>query len=365
MSIWSTLKYHIVRAQFRAKDRVMFYEALSSRIEAGVAPYDAINRILDGYSHGGTRNWEPKAIIMADVVRRSRDGGRLAPALRPWIPSSECTSILAAEIQGKVSKGLDDCVTLVEGRQKMTAAIWAGVTKPIWLSLALGLGLSIMADSLIPSLLGGADPATLSGTPWLLYWISEIINRFGTAICAVLLLAVIAIAVSLPRWTGRRRMWIENLPAWCVISIPYRYYKLFNGVSFIINLAVLRGAGGEMKDHLGMLAGYANPWLHERITACIQTMNAGTNFGLALHKCGYDFPDRDMNALLGEIAQDANVEAILAKWGQRFLRSGITGLERLSAIGLSCYYVFFYAILGFVLHGGYSMTLAITDSLGR
>ncbi len=358
MSIFVPIYNLIVKLQFASAARTKFYETLTEMVDGGISAYDSVCRLHAAYSKNGKRNWEPKAIILSSIAQRMRsDDAKFAPAAAPWISQYETALLVASEESGNLATGLSECVVMLEAQTKMRQAVVKGTTYPAVMLTMLWFMLQVVAIQLIPSLMTGRDPNRLMGSSAALYDLSQFANNYSTIVATSIIVVVVAVYLSMSRWTGRSRLFMDNLPSWTLVSIPYQIYKMRHGTIFMVNISILRRSGGGKQniDHIHLLSESANPWLKERLHAVASRLRMGDSLGLALRNTGYDFPDIEMVELLAAVSESGKLEILLDKWGHRWLENGIKRIEFLSSLILAAGLITLYSLMGLVISGAFAM----------
>lgn len=125
--------------------------------------------------------------------------------------------------------------------------------------------------------------------PKSMYYASLFVKSWPFTVFVLLLIAaMIAYPISLPKWRGKIRNFLDRYP-------PYSFYRLQEGGGWLLAIPAIT-EGGHIKayDAVGQTAKVAQPWLKEKIMAVIRAMDTGKVFGDALHATGFNFPDREV-----------------------------------------------------------------------
>lgn len=235
-------------------------------------------------------------------------------ACRPWLPPEETMLIGAGLKSGHLPGALLDLAALLEAQGKIRRGVVDAVSYPIFL-LALLIGVFLfLALSFMPALTGVSDPRTWSGAAWALYEVSMLLaSPAGAVFFAAVALAFVAAMATLPHWTGRFRLKVENLPPWSI-------YRLMNGCVWLFTLATLLKGGIQMENILSdMLADEGtSPWLAERVKAVKAAYREEGNLGQILVNIKMHFPDDEVVDDLAGYAMDAafydNLYGIAKEW---------------------------------------------------
>jgi type II secretory pathway component PulF len=99
---------------------------------------------------------------------------------------------------------------------------------------------------------------------------------------------LVSISLSMARWTGATRLWVETIPPWSI-------YRMWQGSAFLLSLASMMTAGVKIDEKsLKLIASGSSPYLRERARAISQRISGGQNLGEAMASTGHSFPDAEL-----------------------------------------------------------------------
>ncbi len=324
-----TLNHAVLRMQFNASARVEFYETLSLLIENRVLLNDALREISKIASANGKHPKHPQALVSHDCMQSVAEGQPLSLALKKWTNVQETALLAAGEKTGNLRQAFDDLIRLINARQQIKTAVLSAALYPaVLIGLACVL-LNTVANQLVPKLVKTTDPQTWQGAAALLYQMAQFVTAYGKFTLAITLTFVLAIFITLPYLRGALRIFLDQIPPWSI-------YRMLHGATFLISLANLLRARIKLQDALLLLAAHAKPWLKERIEAALYGARIGANFGEALSRTGYAFPDKKAIQYLMILANQDGFDEAMSRFAQRWLQQSIQRIQAVAKAALAC-----------------------------
>ncbi|WP_196252863.1 type II secretion system F family protein [Pseudomonas aeruginosa] len=160
---WEQLQFAFYSKQFGRKERLQFYESMSTLLENGVPLKDAVAEVHKIFAHEGQHPFHPVAIASREALMGLSNGKRLATAMALYLPAQERALIEAGEMSGNLVQAMGDAVSLVEAQARIRATIWQALLYPSALSAMMVFLLCIVAYRMVPSLARLSDPVTWTG----------------------------------------------------------------------------------------------------------------------------------------------------------------------------------------------------------
>lgn len=314
-----------IKYQFDAKARLNFYRVLGRLLRNGVLIKDALDDMYRVASEEGQRPRLPKAVILHECQTAIAEGTLLSNALERWIGHQEASLIAAGEVSGKLAEALDDAAHYVRSKKGVAGAVAQIVAYPSVLGGLICVLLNIVAVKLVPKFSMTSDPSTWEGSARVLYVLSELVNRFGVGLGISVVISIVAAVVTLGRFRGPARVYLDNVPPWSV-------YRILHGSSFLMNVAVLVASGTKLADALVALMTHANPYLRERIEAVSYGVKMGSNFGAALRKAGYNFPDEEAIQFIEMIAGRDGFEIAMKEYAKEWLDDSVDRIKTMASV---------------------------------
>ena len=263
--------------------RIEIYETLELLLSNQVLLSTALREIYRIESKDGKKTNEVRAIVIYDCITALDSGRSLSDALVNWVPDPEVQLLRAGERSGDMVKALKDIVRIISAKGKIVGAVAGGAVYPVVLLGMISILLHQIANNMVPQFARILPPEKWTGAAAALRVIAHIVTSYGLASIVILGVVFAWVSWSLPNMDkSPLRKYLDMIPPWSI-------YRMLNGSTFLLNVAVMLRAGIRVQEALIMLSKGGSPWLKHRIQAAIQNINQGANLGLALHKTGYNF----------------------------------------------------------------------------
>lgn len=263
---------------------------------------------------------DPMVVALTDWIAHMRNGRRFAEAIDGWVPEEERMLIASGEASGTLEASLQSACTQIISGQEIRGALVAGFAYPaILIVLAFGV-LVLFGYKIIPAFSGVIGDKGWQGMAASMVWVADFVQHWLWLVAVVLVSSIAAFFVSLPRWDGRTRIFLDLYP-------PYSIYRTVKGSAWIIAVASLVEAGERMENALKMLADQANPWMRNRIEACLAGMRSGHNLGEALARAGHGFPDQEVIDDLGVYSSLSGFDQALSLIGREMLTETVERIK--------------------------------------
>lgn len=302
-----------VKFEFGAKQRQRLYIKLAQLLQNGVGLEVALGQ-LERIAR------RKRGSIMAKLYARWRrnmaNGQNFGLCLAPFIPSSEAMLIETGANSGRLVDALVNAADAIEQQSKVkNAIIVAGAYPGVLLSMLVA-AMVLSSYKVIPTFEEIIPVEEWTGISYHVAISARFIREYGIVIAASFLAFGFVVSYSLPRWTGKLRIFFDRL-------VPWSLYKMWQGSSFLLAISSLMAAGVKLDENsLNRIARKADPYLMERVKAIRKAISAGENLGDALYKSGYKFPDED-------IIDDLQIYAKLRGFDQNLIRITRTWVDSL------------------------------------
>ncbi len=298
-----------VKFEFNAKNRQRFYTKLAQLLENGVSLDAALLQIQ-------TLAARSKGSVLSGLYGRWRksvaNGMNFGSCVGPYVPSSEAILLETGAASGQLSEALYTVARTVEQQSNIKNAIISNSAYPLLLFAMLIAALMLASYMVIPTFSEILPTEEWTGFAGMVAQATVFIRNNGAGIAVFMVMAIIIIAFSLPRWTGKSRLLVENM-------IPWSLYRMLQGSAFLLSISSMMSAGVKLDDvSLKRIGKSADPYLAERIDAVKRYITSGANLGDALYNTGYRFPDEEIIADLRIYARlrdfDKNLVKITRSW---------------------------------------------------
>jgi len=321
------LNRRLARFSFTGSVRLDFYRSLILLLDNHVRLNEALAELYNVYSHGGKKKTAPVAVVINECLQQMNDGESFSEAIAWWLPVEEAMLLQAGELAGRLGEAFNEAEKIMMARKKIVGAIAGAVAYPLVLFSMMGFLLHMVATDLVPKLAKVVDPAKWQGAAGLLRDIASFVTNYGMTTVAVFAISVLAIILSLPVLRGPLRVLLDNLPPWSI-------YRLVHGATFLLNVGALIKSGMRLNSALNKLNEGTSPWLKERITAALDGLSEGKNFGEALIDSGYNFPDKKANRFLAVISTYSGIDKAIITFGNRWLEETVNKIQNVSKLML-------------------------------
>lgn len=274
------------RLSFNASVRMRTWKKLAAQTRHGLN----LDQSLRQMQHRASLRRSHTAKVYSQILEYLGLGHNLGACLTGYATPEEVMLISSGQRSGKLSEGLELAASLLTARRSILRAVTSALAYPAFLSAMIVVLLLVVSIVVMPKFAMLSDPSSWHGAAAILYKTTSFVTSpMGVVALLVLLGALAASLLTLPVWTGRFRLLMENLPPWSI-------YRLTVGCVWLFTVSTLMRSGMQLTHILeNMLnSDHIPAYLRERILAIALETGTGKNFGEALHDCGMEFPDSEM-----------------------------------------------------------------------
>lgn len=230
---------------------------------------------------------EPTSIAIKEWIRAMENGKRFSEASREWVTPEEYMLLMAGEKSGALAVSLVSVTKVAMAKKNINSAVTSAVTYPIFLLLA-AFGLAFLFSyKVIPAFAKSVGADRWHGLAKIFVDSATFTQNWMHWILLGLVLFVVLVIWLMPRWNSPFRTRLDRY-------VPFSVYRTMQGSAWLIALSALIQAGVRIEDALESLMANVPPWTRVRTAASLRLMRSGSNLGHALHKSGYEFPDREI-----------------------------------------------------------------------
>lgn len=326
---------------FSDKNRIEFYEMLAFLLDNEKTLEAALEEMLSVATDFGKRDHRTKWLL-TDCIDAIGDGKSLEQALIEWVPLQESSIIGAGILEGKIPDALKRAASIIEGKQEMQSSLISAMIYPSFLFSIIVAMMYMVNDKFIPKLSRIIPIEKWTGPLWFLGHLSKGVIENGLLLLLILTFVFSWVYWSLNNLTGGLRKVLDGID----IS-PWGLYKIFHGVSFLLNMSALMRGNIPTLNALNKLNENASPWLQEKINAIKKPFKQGSNIGMAMKESGYVFPSKECINYLSLITSNSGSEMLIENYAIRWLELSVKKVKKI-AIYLSAFsfiLVFSYMIL--------------------
>lgn len=193
---------------------------------------------------------------MAPLYAYWRDRARSMNLRRAWegtVPEDDLMVIGAGE-RGDLAETLRFLSKVVTVSEKNRSAVIGAIAFPAFL-LLLTAGIQIgIAIGMMPIMTQIIPVEQFPFLGKILYYMSQMVLHYWAPMYGLPVALALAFFISLPRWTGRAREYLDHFA-------PYSIYRDLRASEFLVALAAMASANTSMFDAVSLMMQGAEPWL--------------------------------------------------------------------------------------------------------
>ncbi len=352
MSLIDDINLQVARLSMRAGagSRVRIYRQLERLVRNNVPIKDALQSLYNRASKNGKKPNNSTAMAITAWKRGTSSGAGLSAAMRGWIPESERILIESGEQGGELARALGDVTDLALGAKQIRGAIIAGMAYPVMLFASLLGTLWYLGNTVIPALGNVLDPKEWQGAGAWLASLATFAENWTIPIAIATPFLFGLYLFSLPRrWPGKLRIYADRFP-------PYSFYRMSQGVGFLLSTAGLLRSNMLTRDILDRLSKDATPYMRDRMQSTKRIYIQGHNLGESLVQSGYEFPDRDIVQDLQTYAELDGFENQLGIVAREWLVEVVKKVESQAGLINMALLFLIFIIISLVFAGLYAVT---------
>ena len=149
--------------------------------------------------------------IVADISRRMRDGSSLANALSHWVPVEEVSIISSGELAGNLPNSLELLIESKRRSANVINAAKAAMVRPLIYAISVFGFIWFLGRFVVPDLKSALPEERAQGMALAMFKAGNFANSWYVLIPpAMLMLLIVGVIYSLPRWTGKYRVKAEK-----------------------------------------------------------------------------------------------------------------------------------------------------------
>lgn len=346
----------LYRHSFSANDRIEFYEMLAFLLDNEKPLRQALSDMRDVATDFG-RKKHPSAVLLTDCIHALDDGESIEVALLDWVPIQEATLIGAGVLEGNIAESLRRASRIVAGKGEMLGAIKGAVMYPSVLIIIVIAMMYMVNAKFIPQLEKMVPREKWEGAIWWLGNLSQGVIENGVLFIILTVLIGGLIYWSLENYTGNLRRFIDS-------TMPWSLYRIFQGVTFLLNISALLRVNIQTLHALNIINENASPWLQQRVRETQIYIRQGQHLGKALKSTGYNFPSKECVNQMMLLTEGDGAENILEGYANRWLQQAIKDVKKKALrLTILCFFLVFSYMATLLL--AISQINSLVDSLGR
>lgn len=351
----SKLEEKIIKLQFNGRMRLGTYRKLVKFLNNGVPLAQALDIMWGFASEDGKKPKKTQAIVIDAWRRNVRNGQSFARAVKGWVPDKDRTVIDAGESAGRLDIAIENAVFIHEGGKKIKAAIISGLAYPGFL-VAIAIGFMWMfGTQVVPAFELILPRSEWTGTGASMAVLSDFVNIYllPTLIAVGVLISIIV--ASLPRWTGRTRVFFDKIP-------PYSIYRLSSGAGFLLAISSMVKAGIPIPAALRILQKDSPPWFKEKMSVTLGYVNNGQNLGEALYRSKFNFPDKETVNDLRAYASLDGFDETLEKLGVEWMEESVDKIKAQASVMKNAAFLLLGGVFMWIASGIFALQQQIASA---
>lgn len=303
----------IARLGFGVERRLSLYRDLRNAIAAGKTPYTTMESMLVISRQRRSLKW--LVSVLKPVCNQMRKGKPLAVALGPWVPQDEVAMIGIGEETETLAVALEELCTMMDHKQTVRRTV-NGLVMPLLGKVGVVMALFFFnaiyvlgqGRAMVPE--GGLEKTAIAGK---VLRAADFMTGPGAILLALLAVAVVAMAMSLPRWRpGRVRSWLDAR------APVYSLYARIQTAYFMLACGAMMRAGRPFNTVLGELQAMSTPWQRAYLRRMSSRLTLGKSDVEAMRVAMVPWDVEDRLAMYA----DQPITDVMR-------RSAINGMERL------------------------------------
>ncbi len=279
------------RNVFNWQVREALYRHLSAKIGNGIPVEVALETFRIRLQR---KKRVSSAKIIANAIRKMKDGSSLANALAQWVPQDEVGVIQSGELSGNIPKALELVIGAQRRIMRVNKAIKTAAIAPAVYAIAVYGTVWGIGRYVTPDLEKVLPKEQAHGIVYGLYASGDFANSWYAVIPPIVLACIVYLIIrSFPRWTGRKRIFAEQY-------FPYSFYRDMQGFKWLMSFSAVLAAGMPDVGIISRQIKSSSPWLRERLQSYLWRMENGVSLPKALMETGskgmpaYGFPNPDI-----------------------------------------------------------------------
>ncbi len=341
------IKFAQFITRISTEERLRFYRKLASLLRNRFSLMDGLDRMYMIASKNGKNKNDTFAIAISQWMLALQNGESFSSALRGWAPKSELLMLSVGDI-ANLDDALENLIEVVEGMKQMKGPIIGAIAYPAFLLIMVVLIIYAVGKWMVPPMLDAVPNTIWRGTAKTLVDLSGFVQNHPVLLFSILPIIFIIVWITMSRWKGSSRRYVENIPPWSL-------YRILTGVSWLMSLSALVKAGTPVSKALRVLRSDATPYLLYRIDKALVYISGGENLGQALFLTGLRFPDDDIIGDLQVYAELDNFSDALDLLANEWLKDSIRTVEQKAAVLNGFAILLIALVIAWVVFGTFDM----------
>ena len=344
------------RLQFDSRRRQKLYRELAGLLQSGMSRGETLEVLWRIASRDGKRGSDPVAIVLADARNGVKNGLSLANSFKSWIPREDFMLISTIEDIDGFADHLESWCSTLEERAGSRADAVAALAYPGFL-LAIAYGLLVYFDiQIMPALAELLPRGRWTGSAALFEQVCAAAADHAVTVSALAVILPVAVAVILPRWSGRGRSIADRLPVFAL-------YRAYSGVAFLQSMGALMSGGLPAAEAIVRITDGAEPYVRRRLDLIRENLLNGCSLGASMELAGTGWPDPELALSLRVLSHSADFPSQILRIAKDWRREIQERAERMMGGLRIAAFLAVFAVISGVLSAMYEIQGQIASSM--
>jgi type II secretory pathway component PulF len=327
--------------------RIRLWRKLGKLLTDGIPIVRALEELASLKPKG-----HPEQVALREWASVMNNGRKFSEAIKDWVTTEEAMLIMAGDQAGELGLSMTSVIKVTKAGQQIKQAVLSGISYPLFL-IILSIGVLFLFNyKIIPAFAIAARGDRWMGMARTMIDVSTFMQNWFVPIVLVLVLAIVALFISMPLWTGPMRTKFDRYP-------PYSIYRIMQGSTWIISLSALIQSGLRIEKAMEDLMKGTAPWARERMGAALRGLKAGRDIGQSLAQTRYEFPDREIISDIQLYSSKSGFDEALKLIGDEWITESVERIQALMKKVFGVTLMISGAIIAFEVAGMFAMQIQL------
>ena len=257
-----------MRFKISSEARAKLWRRLSTLCQSDVP----INKAVEFLSESETNGPATAFLKQQSIGLKHRN---FAAAAAGWVPPEELLMIMITQ-EDRIDRGFTQAARIASTRAKLRGTLFASLTYPSLLAIFTAVVIAVLPGVALETMISISDPATWKPVSRSVLVFSKFVGSWGLVVALMMILTLITLIWSAPRWAGEMRRRLDWIPI-------YSVYRQIAGPEVLSAWLALMSAGTQSHLALTTLKAGMPAYLAWHITQMQNAMYQGQQIEVALN----------------------------------------------------------------------------------